>query len=375
MSSLHLRNLSKRFDSVSAVADIDLDVREGEFLVVLGPSGCGKTTTLRCIAGIEEPTTGEVYFGERCVFSEDSAINVPPKERDVGLVFQNYALYPHLSVFKNVAFGLKMRKFPKTDIERKVREVISFVGLDGLEDRMPSELSGGQKQRVALARMVARQPSVLLFDEPLSNLDVKLRSFLRAELKDLHNKLGATSVFVTHDQEEAMILGDRIVVMDQGKIIQIGLPDEIYHSPRTATVARFTGRPKTNLITGQIDQDDKNTRFRPDGVTGVALDLGERLNLAPGQRMILHVRPEELDLADGEGPFSVYAVQPQGAETLVHLKYDEMRSDLLVRSTNDAAIELAYGQTIGLSVHRGNIYSLETELLITSFGLGAVATK
>ena len=368
MSSLHLRNLSKWFDTVSAVADIDLDVREREFLVVLGPSGCGKTTTLRCIAGIEEPTTGEVFYGDRCVFSHDESINVPPKDRDVGLVFQNYALYPHLTVFKNVAFGLKIRKFPKSNIERKVREVISFVGLDGLEDRMPSELSGGQKQRVALARMVARQPSLLLFDEPLSNLDIKLRSFLRAELKDLHNKLGATSLFVTHDQEEAMILGDRIVVMDKGKIIQTGLPDEIYHSPRSATVARFTGRPKTNLITGRIDQDEEHTRFRPDGEEGVALDLADRLNLAPGQRMILHVRPEELDITGRSGPFSVYAVQPQGAETLVHLKYDSMKSDLLVRSTNDAAIELAYGQKVGLSVHRGNIYSLETELLIDSFG-------
>ncbi len=374
MSTLRIQNLSKWFDATPAVRRLDLQVEDGEFLVVLGPSGCGKTTALRCLAGIETPTTGEIYFGDECVFSDELGIDVVPKKRDIGLVFQNYALYPHLTVAQNVAFGLRIRKYSKSAIERTVREVLSFVGLDGLEDRLPSALSGGQRQRVALARMVARRPSILLFDEPLSSLDLKLRSFLRAELKELHRKLSTTSLFVTHDQSEAMILGDRIAVMDDGEIVQIGTPDTIYHYPNSISVASFTARPKTNLIPGRVDQSGSTTIFRPDEDREAGLAFADRLNLAAGQRMILHVRPEELDIAFGarKTSFVVYAVQPQGAETLIHLAYRKndakMRSDLLVRSTNSRATRLSYGQNVALTMRRGNLYSAETELLVASFG-------
>ena len=385
MSTIRLNNLSKWFDSVNAIRRLDLEVEEHEFLVVLGPSGCGKTTTLRCIAGVEEPTTGEIFFDDTCIYSDVQGVNVPPKTRNIGFVFQNYALYPHMTVLENVTFGLRIRKLKAKYIQVQAQEAIAFVGLDGFEDRRPSELSGGQQQRVALARVIARRPSILLFDEPLSNLDPKLRTSLRAELKQLHTRLGTTSIFVTHDQEEAMILGDRIVVMNNGEIAQVGKPDDIYHYPASASVARFTGRPITNLIDGIIEQSSADasnanpetrnnvsteTWFRLTDDHDIRLALPERLNMASGQEMILHVRPEELDLdltADAK-PFTVYAVQPQGAETLLHLRYAQGRGELLVRTSNTQAVELTYDQRIGVKVHRGNLYSRETGLLVTSFG-------
>jgi ABC-type sugar transport system ATPase subunit len=394
MSTIRLNNLSKWFDSVNAIRRLDLEVEEHEFLVVLGPSGCGKTTTLRCIAGVEEPTTGEIFFGDTCIYSDVQGVNVPPKTRNIGFVFQNYALYPHMTVLENVTFGLRIRKLKAKHIQVQAQEAIAFVGLDGFEDRRPSELSGGQQQRVALARVIARQPSILLFDEPLSNLDPKLRTSLRAELKQLHARLGTTSIFVTHDQQEAMILGDRIVVMNNGEIAQVGNPDDIYHYPASVSVARFTGRPITNLIDGIIEQSSADahvdadakttananreardnvstaTTFRPTDDYDIHLALPERLNMASGQEMTLHVRPEELDLdlsADLK-PFTVYAVQPQGAETLLHLRYAQGRGELLVRTSNTQAVELTYDQRIGVKIHRGNLYSRETGLLVTSFG-------
>ena len=368
---VEIRQLSKWFDRVEAIRRLDLAVEEGEFLVILGPSGCGKTTTLRCIAGVEEPTTGEIYFGETCVYSDSLGINVPPKTRDVGLVFQNYALYPHMTVLQNVTFGLKIRKLKADIVESRAKEAISFVGLDGLEERHPAELSGGQQQRVALARVVAKKASILLYDEPLSNLDPKLRSSIRAELKSLHTRLGATSVFVTHDQREAMILGERIAVMSNGAIDQIGLPDDIYHFPSSVSVAQFTGRPKTNFIHGLIEQSEgPTTHVRSSVDPEIRLDLSDRVNLASGQAMIVHVRPEELDIdmATEIRPFSVYAVQPQGSETLVHLRFCAGDGGLLVRTTNNRAVELAFGQPVGITIRRGNIFSPETKLLIQSFG-------
>ncbi len=370
MSTITISNLAKYFESgVKALDGIDLLVNEQEFLVLLGPSGSGKTTTLRCVAGLEEPTTGSIYLGDRCVYAEDGSAAVAPKDRDIGLVFQNYALYPHMSVFKNVAFGLKIRKFSSAEIEDRVREVLDIVGLAGLEDRSPRELSGGQQQRVALARMIVRRPTFLLFDEPLSNLDPKLRTFLRAELKDMHRKLETTSIYVTHDQSEAMILGDRIAVLDKGRIEQIGKPDRIYHFPATKRVAEFTARPKTNFIEGIIDQGENESFIRPDADPSCSISLGKRVDLAPNQHMIVHVRPEDVDIStDATSALSVFAVQPQGPETLLNLRFADGKTELFVSSRNSSATELEYNEKIGVRIYRGNIYSPESNILVSSFG-------
>ncbi|HEY6210073.1 MAG TPA: ABC transporter ATP-binding protein, partial [Gemmatimonadales bacterium] len=242
MASVTLRRLTKTFarDEKPVLQDLTLEVRDGEFLVLLGPSGCGKTTVLRCIAGLEEPSAGEIRIGEREV------THLAPADRDVAMVFQNHALYPHLTVRANVAFGLEVRRVPKPEIARRVRETAERLGITDLLERRPAELSGGQRQRVALGRAIVRNPQVFLFDEPLSNLDARLRSEMRAELLQLHRGLGATMIYVTHDQAEAMTMGQRIAVLHEGRLRQLGTPAEIYGMPADAFVARFTGNPGMN---------------------------------------------------------------------------------------------------------------------------------
>ena len=247
MPDIRIDNLTKRFGEVTAVNRLALDIAHGEFVTLLGPSGCGKTTTLRCLAGLEEPNEGELWFGDRCVFSDRKGVFISPGARGIGLVFQNYALWPHMTVFYNVAFGLRKKGLPKAEIRRRVTEILELLGLQGYEDRYPSELSGGQQQRVALARMIVTEPQILLFDEPLSNLDAKLRMTLRAELKHLHSQIGATTVYVTHDQVEALTLSTRIAVMNQGVLQQVGTPAEVYHHPENLFVAEFMGNPSANL--------------------------------------------------------------------------------------------------------------------------------
>ena len=247
MASVTLRGLTKAFDDTTqaALRDLSLEVRDGEFLVLLGPSGCGKTTALRCIAGLEDPTAGDVLIGERVV------THLPPADRDVAMVFQNYALYPHLTVFENIAFALDLRGVPQADIDRRVTDTATRLGLADLLERRPAQLSGGQRQRTALARATVREPAVFLLDEPLSNLDAHLRSELRAELLALHRALRATMIYVTHDQVEAMTMGQRIAVLHEGQLRQVGTPAEVYERPADIFVARGVGRPAMNVLAGR----------------------------------------------------------------------------------------------------------------------------
>ena len=374
MAGIVLEGLSKWYGPVPASGDVSLSVDEGEFLVVLGPSGCGKTTTLRCLAGVEEPETGEIYVGDRCLFSQQRGLSVPAKDRNIGMVFQNYALYPHMTVSRNIEFGLKTRRVPKDIIRRRVREAIGLVGLEGLEERRPRELSGGQQQRVAVARTIAAQPDTLLFDEPLSNLDPELRVSLRPQLRHLHRKLGATSIYVTHDQLEAMVLADRIAVMENGRITQIAGGNDLYNFPATISVAEFTGNPKTNLIHGEVHRSEEQTWLIPDQDPYCIIALDKECRDFSGQKVVFHVRPEELELIETpeeeEGRLRVLAVMQEGADTLVHLHLGDRNEQLIAKSHFNRFESLKTGDWVGLRFHRGNIYSTETSLLVRSFGYG-----
>lgn len=298
MARVRLKNLTKHFGDVVAVDDVTLDIADREFLTLLGPSGCGKTTLLNMIAGLEKPTAGEVWFDDRNVTS------VPPERRDIAMVFQTYALYPHMSVFDNVAFGLKMRGVPAEDRKRLVLAASETMEIAHLLDRKPRALSGGQRQRVALARAIVRDPGVFLLDEPLSNLDAQLRVVMRTELKRLHGELEMTFVYVTHDQAESLILSDRIVVMKDGKIQQIGTPESIYESPANTFVAGFVGSPPINLLKGTLEQSaGGDWRVAGEGYAcGVAASMIERLELPEEREVYLGVRAE--DIAVGAGPSS-----------------------------------------------------------------------
>src|SRR5438105_4626820 len=248
MTEVALRNIVKTFDRTPAVAGIDLDISDREFVVLVGPSGCGKTTTLRMIAGLEEATSGEIYIGDQLVN------DVPPKDRDIAMVFQNYALYPHMTVYENMSFGLRLKKFPKPEIKERVENAARILDITELLGRRPKQLSGGQRQRVAMGRAIVRNPKVFLFDEPLSNLDAKLRVQMRMEIKKVHQKVTTTTVYVTHDQIEAVTLADRVVVMNSGIIEQLGTPNDLYHSPRTKFVAGFIGSPAMNFLNSGLSE-------------------------------------------------------------------------------------------------------------------------
>src|SRR5437588_7287473 len=289
MSQVVIRNANKKYGDVHAVKDVNLQVRDKEFMVFVGPSGCGKTTTLRMVAGLESITSGEIRIGDKVVNE------LPPMDRDIAMVFQNYALYPHMSVYDNMAFGLKMRKFARPEIAKRVQDAAGILGIEELLKRKPRQLSGGQRQRVALGRAIVRHPQVFLFDEPLSNLDAKLRVQMRVELKRLHDRLETTAVYVTHDQVEAMTLGDRIVVMKDGLVQQVGAPLELYDRPANRFVAGFIGSPAMNFVTtsmassgGALWAEAPGLRIRVPPARQQAL---ERFT---GQRVLLGVRPEDL---------------------------------------------------------------------------------
>src|SRR5512136_2477575 len=251
-STIIIKNLTKRFGKTTAVNGVNLTIEPGTFLTLLGPSGCGKTTLLRCIAGLEDPDGGEIYIGDKLVFSYQQGISLPAGKRDLGLVFQNYALWPHMKVHQNVTFALEIQKLPKAEIEKRVQASLAEVQMEGYADRYPREMSGGQQQRIALARMLAYRPKVFLMDEPLSNLDARLRMDMRAELKRLHYVAGATTVYVTHDQVEALTMSTSIAVMKEGVIQQMDSPDNVYHYPANLFVADFIGTPKVNLLDGVV---------------------------------------------------------------------------------------------------------------------------
>jgi multiple sugar transport system ATP-binding protein len=312
VASVALKHLDKKYaNGFHAVRDLNLEITDGEFLVLVGPSGCGKSTTLRMIAGLEEPTGGEIYIG-------DSRVNdVPPGKRDIAMVFQSYALYPHMSVYQNMAFGLKMRRTPRAEIDRRVREVAGILSIDSLLDRRPRELSGGQRQRVALGRAIVREPKVFLFDEPLSNLDAKLRVQTRAEIARLHRRIATTIIYVTHDQMEAMTLGNRIVLMDHGEVQQIDTPLNIYQRPANRFVASFIGSPAMNFIQGKVS--DGVFRF-DHGANGAATGAVNVENV-PNGAAVLGVRPEDV-VPRGEGPalgtVVLDVVEHMGHETIAH---------------------------------------------------------
>jgi multiple sugar transport system ATP-binding protein len=321
MAQVLMKDLNKKFDEVHAVKDVNLHVRDKEFVVLVGPSGCGKSTTLRMVAGLEEITSGEISIGDRVVN------DLPPKDRDIAMVFQNYALYPHMSVYDNMAFGLKMRKFPKAEIEQRVREAAEILGIQELLKRKPRQLSGGQRQRVAVGRAIVRHPQVFLFDEPLSNLDAKLRVQMRVELKRLHDRLETTAIYVTHDQVEAMTLGDRVVVMKDGWIQQVGEPLELYGKPANKFVAGFIGSPAMNFAEVTITEGNGALWAENPGLrVKVPAPRAERLRPYQGRRVTLGTRPEDLHPATGADPAdatfesTVEVVEPLGSEILLDVK-------------------------------------------------------
>ena len=357
---------------VTALDGVDLRINPGELFAILGPSGCGKSTLLRCIAGLEEPEQGEITLGGRRVYSATTGESVAARDRQIGMVFQNFALYPHMTVAENVGFGLRTRKVPQPEASERVASALHLVEMDEYADRSPARLSGGQQQRVALARAIAGNPRILLFDEPLSNLDPLLRTSVRTELKQLITGLGITSLFVTHDQEEAMILGDRVAVMHHGKIEQIGSADEVYRRPQTLFVAGFTGRPVTNLIEGIVEEYEGETILVPIESRAETLRLPRELLEFRNQRVVVHVRPEDVDIDDGAGgPITSLAVEnvlPEGGHTFVHFRLGGPYEPLVARTGPSVVGKQATGDRRPVVLSRGTVYSPDTEYLIGDFG-------
>ena len=311
MAQVVVRGLRKSFGAVEVIHGVDVDIADGEFVVLVGPSGCGKSTLLRMIAGLEAVTEGTIQIGERLVN------NLPPAERDIAMVFQNYALYPHKKVAANMAFALKQRKVDPAEIKQRVEKAAGILGLTPYLDRYPRQLSGGQRQRVAMGRAIVRDPQVFLFDEPLSNLDAKLRIQMRTEIKELHQRLQTTTVFVTHDQIEAMTMAQKIVVMQDGRIEQIGSPLDLYDHPRNVFVAGFIGAPAMNMIEGTARRGAAGAVE----ANGCSLPLQTANGAGEGQPVIYGIRPEHLELAEEGVPARVSVVEPTGAETLVFLRF------------------------------------------------------
>ena len=325
MAQVALRNIVKTFDRTPAVQGIDLDISDREFIVLVGPSGCGKSTTLRMIAGLEEATSGEIYIGDQLVN------DVPPKDRDIAMVFQNYALYPHMTVFENMSFGLRLKKFPKPEIRERVQAAARILDITDLLDRRPKQLSGGQRQRVAMGRAIVRNPKVFLFDEPLSNLDAKLRVQMRTEIKKIHQTVTTTTVYVTHDQVEAMTLADRVVIMNAGRIDQIGTPHQVYHSPQTQFVAGFIGSPTMNFLPCRLVENGAGLTVRLSDWLSLPVPPSREARYRPrvGHELIFGLRPEHIREGRGEVPPGSAAfearldvVEPMGMETMIYFIVD-----------------------------------------------------
>ncbi len=368
MASLSLRHIYKKYPGgVTAVSDFNLEVKDKEFLVLVGPSGCGKTTTLRMIAGLEEITEGELFIGDQLVN------DVAPKDRKIAMVFQNYALYPHMSVFENMAFGLKLNKTPKEEIKRRVEEAARILDITHLLDRKPKALSGGQKQRVALGRAIVRNPKVFLLDEPLSNLDAKLRAAMRTELTKLHNSVGTTFVYVTHDQVEAMTMATRIVVMKDGLIQQVDTPQNLYDAPCNIFVAGFIGTPQMNFITGKLTKKGEDVFFN---FENVSLKLPKEKAEAPeladyiGQEVVVGLRPEGISddakvvEANPESSLevSVDVTELMGAEIYLYLTINE--TNLIARVSSRSLSRAGDKIKVAFDMSRLHIFDKDTERCI-----------
>lgn len=346
MAGVRVRNLTKVFGSVVAAKNLNLDVKDGEFVVLVGPSGCGKTTALRCIAGLENPEKGEIYIGDTPV------TGLPPRDRNIAMVFQSYALYPHMTVRDNLAFPLKVGKtrFSEEEISKKVKEVAQFLNIERLLDKKPSQLSGGEAQRTALGRSIIREPKVFLLDEPLSNLDAKLRVRMRVELKKLQRELGVTTIYVTHDQAEAMTMGDRIVVMNAGELLQIGTPREVYDKPVNEFVAGFVGSPSMNYFDASLTSLEGSMHLNA-GFVQISLSKNviDSLNGAfNGQEYIVGIRPEDLKVSKSSSKFprrlggvfegQVFLTEPLGSQNLVHIEVDDLEIRALVNPEFDVEV-------------------------------------
>jgi multiple sugar transport system ATP-binding protein len=357
MGKVYLDRLTKHFGSVPAVSEVTLEIKDRAFVTLLGPSGCGKSTTLNLIAGLEEPTSGDIYLNDELITDH------PPNLRNMAMVFQNYALYPHMNVFENMAFSLRIAKRPMEEQRRRVEMAAKLLHLEGLLERRPRELSGGQQQRVALGRAIVREPEVFLLDEPLSNLDARLRLQTRAELKQLHHRLGATTVFVTHDQEEAMVMSDYIAVMQNGRVLQYGTPAEIYNQPTHIEVANFIGSPPMNFLDGQLSVEEGRSIFAIDGARLVLdAETGGRVQQKLGSRSaILGIRPEDVTIDDAPSrdntPATVTLLQPVGADTYVSMNIGE--ATITARSSPDRMFEI--GDQIAVKLNSQKLHFFDRD--------------
>ncbi|RIY02676.1 sn-glycerol-3-phosphate ABC transporter ATP-binding protein UgpC [Aureimonas flava] len=348
MAQVTIQNVVKRYGQVQVMHGVDVDVGDGQFVVLVGPSGCGKSTLLRMIAGLEAISGGTISIGGRVVN------DVPPKDRDIAMVFQSYALYPHKTVAENMGFALKIKGAPKREIEAKVRKAAAILDLEKYLDRYPKELSGGQRQRVAMGRAIVRDPQVFLFDEPLSNLDAKLRVAMRVEIKELHQRLKTTIVYVTHDQIEAMTMADKIVVMRDGRVEQIGAPLDLYDNPVNTFVAGFIGSPAMNFVHGRIEAGPEGVVFAAEG--GARLPLGERA-AEIGRAATYGIRPEHIDIGPGGVPARVSVLEPTGSETQVFAKVGKDSLDAVVKDR----IAARPGEEISLRIDTRRVHLFDRE--------------
>ncbi len=347
MASVEIRDVKKAYGATAVIHGVNVDIKDGEFVILVGPSGCGKSTLLRMIAGLENITGGEIRIGERVVN------DVPPKERDIAMVFQNYALYPHMTVADNMAFSLKLRNAPQSEISERVDKAAKILGLAPLLERYPRQLSGGQRQRVAMGRAIVRDPQVFLFDEPLSNLDAKLRVAMRSEIKELHQRLKTTTVYVTHDQIEAMTMADKIVVMHDGIVEQIGAPLDLYDRPGNTFVAGFIGSPAMNFLSGTVEREGDRTIFHGGHDATFAIDAPAA---AIGRKVTLGVRPEHLKIHPDGVPFEVAVIEPTGSETQVNVKHGGHEIICLFRER----ISAKPGDTIRVRPELTHLFDAET---------------
>ena len=369
MAKVTLQGVTKKFDEVTAVNDVNLEIKDKEFLVLVGPSGCGKSTTLRMVAGLEEITGGTVEIGETVVN------DIPPKDRDIAMVFQNYALYPHMDVYNNMAFGLKLRKFPKDEIDRRVKEAAEILGIENLLNRKPKQLSGGQRQRVALGRAIVREPKVFLMDEPLSNLDAKLRVQMRAELQKLHERLQTTVIYVTHDQTEAMTMGDRIVVLKDGLVQQVDTPLNLYNEPANVFVAGFIGSPAMNFLDAKIEKEG-DSYYVVDNAFRVKIPA-DKINENPkvkefvGKDVVFGIRPEDINDAevsdipatdDNSITAEVEVVEPMGSEIYLYLAVDD--HSFIGRVDADSTAKVGDNIKVVINTEKMHVFDAESEVAI-----------
>jgi multiple sugar transport system ATP-binding protein len=358
-TSIIINNLTKRFGDVIAVNNVSLNIEPRSFLTLLGPSGCGKTTLLRCVAGLEDPNEGEIFIGDKLVFSSQKGISLPAGERDLGLVFQNYALWPHMTVYKNITFALEIRKMSKQEMDQRVKEALAEVQMDGYEDRYPREMSGGQQQRIALARILAYRPKVFLMDEPLSNLDARLRMDMRAELKRMHHMAGATTIYVTHDQVEALTMSSNIAVMKQGVIQQLDSPDRVYHFPSNLFVADFIGNPKVNLLDGVANSSNC--------VQVADFKIPMNTHCASGNTVVA-VRPEDIVVLtqpeQNAVEFTAYSVLPAGADSTIVAQRGE--TEITVKVMGISKIHMDEKIWLKFDPQTLNLYDKESGNLLMS---------